>query len=345
MLRTAPITQCARIMTICPMISSTFSTNENQVSNYILEPLPKKTSRINPWTWLKNYIKHTISATKLSYHDGKKYFRESDSEHRTLMEYIKRKTTKNDLLKLVPFSVFIVVPFAELLLPVYLVFYQNAIPSRFLTKRGQRKNNCIISLDMLRSQQDLRTNLHNYLNKLGNFSDSDMEALNIVKSWLKSNFDFENNIEDLKKVNEIVEKLIFPIIYNEPDFLREFMFSIGIRPMTGLYYMNSLLKLASFDPITLRSPIIRSLFKFYPKMRVRSSFVKSNDLDELITKDNLYELSSETIIQIAISKGIVPLMRTEEDVKRRVLQCVDLRKQNISVPTIILANICANKIP
>ena len=109
--------------------------------------------------------------------------------------------------------------------------------------------------------------------------------------------------------------------------------------------MNSLLKLVSFDPITLRSPGVRTLFKFYPKMRIRSSFVKSNDLDELTTKDNLYELSPETIIQIAISKGIVPLMRTEEDVKRRLLQCVDLRKQIISVATIILANICANKIP
>ncbi|KAL7669436.1 hypothetical protein ACOME3_010090 [Neoechinorhynchus agilis] len=40
-------------------------------------------------------------------------------------------TTINDVIRLVPFMVFIIIPFMELLLPVYLKFFPNALPSTF----------------------------------------------------------------------------------------------------------------------------------------------------------------------------------------------------------------------
>jgi len=41
-----------------------------------------------------------------------------------------RRTT-NDLLRLIPFSVFLIVPFMELLLPVALKLFPNMLPSTF----------------------------------------------------------------------------------------------------------------------------------------------------------------------------------------------------------------------
>ena len=41
------------------------------------------------------------------------------------------RRTVADIFRLVPFSVFVVVPFMEVLLPVYLYFFPNMLPSTF----------------------------------------------------------------------------------------------------------------------------------------------------------------------------------------------------------------------
>ena len=45
--------------------------------------------------------------------------------------------TSSDVFRLVPFSVFIIVPFMELLLPVFLKFFPNMLPSTFQTASSQ----------------------------------------------------------------------------------------------------------------------------------------------------------------------------------------------------------------
>jgi hypothetical protein len=48
--------------------------------------------------------------------------------------YLQLKRTTQDLLRLVPFAVFIIVPFMELLLPVALKLFPNMLPSTFEDK-------------------------------------------------------------------------------------------------------------------------------------------------------------------------------------------------------------------
>ena len=48
--------------------------------------------------------------------------------------YDKLKRTTQDLLRLVPFAVFVIVPFMELLLPVALKLFPNMLPSTFEDK-------------------------------------------------------------------------------------------------------------------------------------------------------------------------------------------------------------------
>lgn len=52
-----------------------------------------------------------------------------------------RRTTQ-DLLRLVPFSVFIVVPFMELLLPVAIKLFPNMLPSTFEDKFAAVSQSC-----------------------------------------------------------------------------------------------------------------------------------------------------------------------------------------------------------
>ena len=47
---------------------------------------------------------------------------------------IQLKRTTQDLLRLIPFAVFVIVPFMELLIPVVLKMFPNALPSTFEDK-------------------------------------------------------------------------------------------------------------------------------------------------------------------------------------------------------------------
>ena len=44
-----------------------------------------------------------------------------------------------DFIKFIPFSVFIIVPGAELLLPAWLMIFPNSIPSQFLSDEARKK--------------------------------------------------------------------------------------------------------------------------------------------------------------------------------------------------------------
>jgi LETM1 and EF-hand domain-containing protein 1 len=62
-----------------------------------------------------------------------KYDKESFSEN------IKLKQVRSDFIKFIPFSIFIIVPGAELLLPAWLVVFPNSIPSQFLSEDAKQK--------------------------------------------------------------------------------------------------------------------------------------------------------------------------------------------------------------
>lgn len=58
---------------------------------------------------------------------------------RTAFELRHAKRNTADLLKFIPFSLFIIIPAAELLIPPYLFFFPNAIPSTYMFDTAQHK--------------------------------------------------------------------------------------------------------------------------------------------------------------------------------------------------------------
>ncbi len=67
----------------------------------------------------------------------RKYDLKYDKE--SYVENIKLKQVKSDFIKFIPFSIFIIVPGAELLLPAWLVVFPNSIPSQFLSEDARYK--------------------------------------------------------------------------------------------------------------------------------------------------------------------------------------------------------------
>ena len=50
---------------------------------------------------------------------------------------LKFRRTAGDIFRVVPFSVFVIIPFMEFLLPVYLILFPNALPSTFQSKSSK----------------------------------------------------------------------------------------------------------------------------------------------------------------------------------------------------------------
>jgi len=75
-------------------------------------------------------VKHGMVSTGK---DGIYWSRLLRKDEKTISEMRDQERISGDLLKMIPFSAFIVVPGAELLLPAYLKLFPNAIPTGFLT--------------------------------------------------------------------------------------------------------------------------------------------------------------------------------------------------------------------
>lgn len=64
---------------------------------------------------------------------------ETKYDNESYSEDIKLKQVKSDFIKFIPFSLFIIIPGAELLLPAWLVVFPNSIPSQFLSDEARYK--------------------------------------------------------------------------------------------------------------------------------------------------------------------------------------------------------------
>jgi LETM1 and EF-hand domain-containing protein 1 len=91
---------------------------------------PKET-----WQMVKDVANHYWLGSKLLWSDIKVAWeitrRVSQGHSMTRRERLQLIRTSSDIFRLVPFSVFIIVPFMELLLPLALKLFPNMLPSTF----------------------------------------------------------------------------------------------------------------------------------------------------------------------------------------------------------------------
>lgn len=136
-----------------------YSTNKDEKSNTKIEVPSKQvepttvTKVENPkdqgskiqkiWVAVKDGVAHFWDGTKLlaleikiSTHLLVKY---STGHELTRREMLQLKRTTTDVVRLVPFSAFVIIPFAELLLPVALKVFPNLLPSTYETSKDKEK--------------------------------------------------------------------------------------------------------------------------------------------------------------------------------------------------------------
>ena len=117
-------------------------------------------------------VQHTVHGLKDFSEDSKWLLRQKirTEEFNNASYRLKAQERRawQDVLKMIPFSFFIIVPGAELLLPVYLSIFPNALPSQFLSESDKMTN-----FESRRDKQEnaakqLQAIWPNYLTKLLN---------------------------------------------------------------------------------------------------------------------------------------------------------------------------------
>ena len=85
--------------------------------------------------FLKEFVFLLVEGSKDTYKDLTwiiKLYRKKGYKHFTGFEKKENFRIVYDLLKFIPFSLFLIIPGAEILLPLYLAFFPNSIPTWFI---------------------------------------------------------------------------------------------------------------------------------------------------------------------------------------------------------------------
>ncbi|XP_076191908.1 mitochondrial proton/calcium exchanger protein isoform X1 [Aptenodytes patagonicus] len=211
-----------------------------------------------------------------------------------------------DLFRLVPFLVFLVVPFMEFLLPVALKLFPNMLPSTFETKSKKEE----------RLKKELRVKL-----ELAKFLQDTIEEIALKNKAAKGNVtkDFSTFFQKIRETGERPsneEILRFSKLFED-----ELTLDNLTRPQ--LVALCKLLELQSIGT--------NNFLRFQLTMRLRS--IKADD--KLIAEEGVDSLTVKELQAACRARGMRALGVTEERLKEQLKQWLDLHL-NQEIPTSLL---------
>ncbi|XP_077202034.1 mitochondrial proton/calcium exchanger protein isoform X2 [Paroedura picta] len=211
-----------------------------------------------------------------------------------------------DLFRLVPFLVFLVVPFMEFLLPVALKLFPNMLPSTFETKSKKEE----------RLKKELRVKL-----ELAKFLQDTIEEMALKNKAAKGNVtkDFSTFFQKIRETGERPsneEILRFSKLFED-----ELTLDNLTRPQ--LVALCKLLELQSIGT--------NNFLRFQLTMKLRS--IKADD--KLISEEGVDTLTVKELQAACRARGMRALGVTEERLKEQLKQWLDLHL-NQEIPTSLL---------
>ncbi|KAL3233827.1 LETM1 domain-containing protein YLH47, mitochondrial [Nakaseomyces bracarensis] len=136
-------------------IRKPFSTTPMSLQKELKSPDKNSDSKkVTVWEKVKKEARHYWDGTKLLGFEVKvssRLLMKSMTGYAlTRREMIQLKRTMSDIVRLVPFAAFVLIPFAELLLPIALKVFPNMLPSTYESRSSKQKK-----LDSLRKTREL----------------------------------------------------------------------------------------------------------------------------------------------------------------------------------------------
>lgn len=260
---------------------------------------------------IKSEVLKTIKFCKIIYRDGdwllkKRYRMIFQDESATIKEIHKMTNTRIDLLKMIPFSFFIIVPGAELTLPLCLYLFPNMIPLTFISKTKEEKN----IVHLLDSRTVYADEIHKFMLKRIQELKIDDKEFNLLMKTEKRDL----SREDLIEFHEIFRKS-FNFTQMDSKTLLCVCRLMTMEPWTGFKvlgraFFDPYYKLKSYltgSPAETWSPknyfceeFSRILILFQLKLYLK----KIRDEDYFLLNEDLKAVDRETLIKCCRERAI-----------------------------------------
>ena len=282
--------------------------NKVRISNLLSNT---ESNWIKIWHAILEGVHHTVHGLKNFGKDSKVFFKSKvNAEQYSLVSYdqeLRERNMKEDFLKMIPFSFFLIVPGAELLLPFWLSIFPNSLPSQFISEADR--------LSQFKSRRQKQT----------------IAAEKLIYIWpnyfsklLKDNRVDEEDKPLIKKLRDVIRNekalptdlLEYRFLFNKYCSFKQFQVKYLLQvshfmshePVTGLTIINRVLKLPSSiikKFLNINIPVFQLnyeqhwLIEAYVKLMVKRDlnllFNRLRVEDQLISAQNLNDFPPQVI--------------------------------------------------
>ncbi|CAD2101896.1 LETM1-like protein, putative [Plasmodium vinckei] len=245
----------------------------------------------------KNLIIKRLKGHRLSY-----------SEYKLLIRTI------NDMFKLIPFSFFVIVPFAEFLLPVVLKIYPNLLPSTFKNNDDNFNNikkNLYAKQQLSKFLQQLIEEKEKQLNEnIGIDSDKKKKILNKFHQQL-----INKDEEDVNPFLNVNDTLKIAKIFKD-EFVLDQM---------NLKTLQTICHLLGLKPYSIHYHVV---------LQLRHHFLRLQREDRELIYEGVDNLKKNTLVEICKDRGM-NFNTTENEMKMQVKKWLELASIK-EIPYILL---------
>lgn len=265
---------------------------------------------------IRHEVKHYVNGTKLLGYEIRistkllvKFVQGYELSRR---ETNQLKRTMGDIFRLVPFSAFLIIPFAELLLPVALKIFPNLLPSTYESGTDKQKK---------------RNKLNEIRKKTSDFLHETLEESSLLS------YNAIDNTEKKKKFYHFFKKLYSPKDGKANVFTHEEILSVAqmFKNDTVLDNLSrpQLVAMAKFMSIT---PFGNDNMLRY---QIRHKLKQIMEDDKVIDYEGVGVLSTEELYQACVSRGVKAYGVKRDELLDYLRVWLDLRLRH-KVPSVLL---------
>ncbi len=272
------------------------------------------------WDKIVKEVKHYYNGFKLLYLESRIAFRllKHVLEGNTLTRRERRQFTRTaaDLFRLVPFSLFIIIPFMELALPIFLKLFPNMLPSTFSEASKERENmkkQLKAKLEMAKFLQDT---LEETALKTSKSKNSESNSLSVNFSQFMKNV----RTNEQQPTNEEIMKY-------SALFENELTLDNLTRPqLIALCQILDVSTLGNIPP--------DHILRFQLRMRMRTLEAD----DKMIIKEGIDKLDIGELQQACRDRGMRAMGLSKDRLVLQLEQWLDLHiKQNIPISLLLFS--------
>lgn len=227
---------------------------------------------------------------------GTKYTKDDYFERR------KVRQVKRDVIKFIPFSLFLIIPGGELFIPPYLMIFPNSMPSQFMDSGQRNKKFKEIKQKRDEAAKKLMISYPNYfkdLRKDDHVLEEDRERIEKFAADLKKPYLLPTDLLVYKQIFKRYATFgYFPV-----DKLEKIAQFLGIEPVTGFNTINNLLGIFRLK-IPLTTPGIEFIARTILARELNMYINRLRQEDTILSFEPLDSYTEEQIDQICFRRGI-----------------------------------------